>query len=565
MICRAGCKTEEVVGALGLKMSDLFPGSTYRHRNGHEKNGSNPPTVWGIRDVEGELQAEHLRYDLLGGGKKCLWRIPGGERWGLGGRKVSTLPLYRSELLKDWPEDLPVVVVEGEPAADSLAKIYPAVLGTITGAEGCPSHEVLGVLWERAVVLWPDADEPGHRHMHRIASALSGIAGEVRIFEWEEAPEKGDAADHPAVNSKNREAVDELLGVMAQAPIWESSENSSSRHPVPTGIGKAGRGPQLLRFVDMEPPGPRRYLLKDLLPTAHFTLLYGDGGVAKSTLALALGLAVAGDRESWMGREVENGPVLYLDFELDADEQARRVWQLCRGAGLPRPPHGLLYMSVLGHRAQSAFEAALEACEKHGVNLLVLDSLGPALQGDAEASRDVIGFFQRVAEPFRALGVAVLIIDHQSKLQAGQSYQSKGAFGSVFKSNLARSVLQVQGARRETGTLTVKVRQKKHNFGPLADPFGIKLDFADETIAVEAIELDAAELAEEETLNTADRMKLVLQDKPAYPWKISDFTGIALKTVRNTLTGLRKQGTVEPTGEMDGRGTQQVRLAASVS
>ena len=80
----------------------------------------------------------------------------------------------------------------------------------------------------------------------------------------------------------------------------------------------------------MEVPGPRRYLLKDLILAAYVTLLYGDGGVAKSLLALAL--AVAGGRVwKWLGREVERCPVLYVDFELDAEEQARRVHHLCRG------------------------------------------------------------------------------------------------------------------------------------------------------------------------------------------------------------------------------------------
>jgi RecA-family ATPase len=35
-----------------------------------------------------------------------------------------------------------------------------------------------------------------------------------------------------------------------------------------------------------------------------------------------------GGSERWLGRDVENGPALYLDFELDAEEQARRVHQL---------------------------------------------------------------------------------------------------------------------------------------------------------------------------------------------------------------------------------------------
>jgi hypothetical protein len=158
----------------------------------------------------------------------------------------------------------------------------------------------------------------------------------------------------------------------------------------------------------------------------------------------------------------------------------------------------------------------------------------------------------------------VLIIDHQSRLQAGQSYQSKGAFGSVFKTNLARSVIQAQATERGEGTLTVRLRQKKHNFGPLADPFGIKLSFTEEAVALEAIELDASELAEEATLNSTDRVKLALEGGPGYPWEIAETTGLAVKTVKNALTGLRKQGMVEPTGETESR-TERVRLCVPAS
>src|SRR5687768_3667345 len=342
--------------------------------------------------------------------------------------------------------------------------------------------------------------------------------------------------------------------------------HASLPSPSPSLYKDEGRGRKLeaVRFSDMELPGPRRYILKDLILAAYVTLLYGDGGVAKSLLALALAVAVAGDSKEWLGREVESCPVLYMDFELDSEEQARRVYQLCRGQGLDTPPEDLLYMSALGHPAREAFTAALEACKEHGVGVMVVDSLGPALQGDAEAARDVIGFFQKSVEPFRVEGIAILIIDHQSRLQQGQSYQSKGAFGSVFKTNLARSVIQAQATERGEGTLTVRLRQKKHNFGPLAEPFGVKLSFTEQAVSLEAVELDASELAEEATLNATDRVKLALENGPAYPWEIAEHTGLAIKTVKNVLTGLRKQEVVEPTGEVENR-TEQVRLSVPAS
>ena len=56
-------------------------------------------------------------------------------------------------------------------------------------------------------------------------------------------------------------------------------------------------------------------------------------------------------------------------------------------------------------------------------------------------------------------------------------------------------------------------------------------------------------------------MKLALENGPAYPWEIAEHTGLAVKTVKNVLTGLRKQGAVEPTGQVENR-TEQVRLSS---
>jgi len=340
--------------------------------------------------------------------------------------------------------------------------------------------------------------------------------------------------------------------------------NLASQRPNLYRDGTRDAKPEVVRLAEVERPGPRRYLCQDLVLAAYVTLLHGDGGVAKSLLALALAVAVAGTSQEWLGRRVENGRVLYLDFELDAEEQARRVHQLCHGAGLEQPPEDLLYMSAVGHTTREAFEAAREACEDYDVELLIVDSYGVALHGDAEHARDVIGFHQEYLEPLRVLGIAVLIIDHQSRLQAGQSYQQKGAFGSVYKANLARSVMQVEATERGEGTLTVRLRQKKHNFGPLAEPFGVKLSFSEEAVTLEAIELKAAELAEEATLTAPERIKLALADGPAYPWEIAAISGVPLKTVQNTLTGLRKQGVVEATGETEGR-AEQVRLSVPTS
>jgi RecA-family ATPase len=65
----------------------------------------------------------------------------------------------------------------------------------------------------------------------------------------------------------------------------------------------------------MPAPEPRRYLVDGIVPEAYPTMIYGDSGVAKPMLALSLGLGVASNAGTWLGRAIEPGGVLYLDFE----------------------------------------------------------------------------------------------------------------------------------------------------------------------------------------------------------------------------------------------------------
>lgn len=562
--CFAGCKYSEIVDALSLKMSDLFPGaSTNGHHNGHKTTYGQPKATWQIRDASGRLQAEHVRFDRPGGGKTYLWRLPGASGWGLEGTKTSTLPLYRSELVEEWSRDVHVVVAEGEKAAGALAERFPSVVGTVTGAEGTPDAEVFEVLRGRRVVLWPDNDDPGRRHMERVAAALQVIADEVRIFRWEGAPTKGDAADHPVVRCQDSASVGELLEEITAAPVWEPVPSSSSSLPYrendddDDGVRLAVKSFRALPKLD----GPREFRVGGLIPERFVTTIYGEGGSSKSVLALSIALSCARGDGGWLGFDLKSGPALYVDWELDGEEQGRRARQLAYIKGEEEPPAHLYYLCAAGFQTKEVVSTAIAACEAHGIGFAVLDSAGMAMEGDPLAGQDTIRFF-RTLERFRARGVTVLLVDHQGKAGAGESYQSKTAYGSVYKGNLSRSRIQVETKERGEGTLGVTLRHNKSNFSGLTDPFKIRLTFTDKAIKLERDELDEEELAGERTLNGSDRVKLVLKEGPAYPNELAERTGMALGSVQNCITGLKKGGEVESTGENKGR-AQQVRLVAS--
>ena len=435
-------------------------------------------------------------------------------------------------------------MVEGEKVVQALLDAGFQALGTVTGASATPGPEALKVMRGFDMVLWADDDDPGRSHMDRVAKQANGVANTVALFTWQNAPKKGDAADHLAVQSQDSEMVDRLLQDLMETPKWQGVTLSQAPYS-----GVIPVTP--IRFSEMAPPGPREYLVEDVVPKNHTTVVFGDGGSAKSILGLSAGTTMAGGADTWMGRKVQNCPVLLGDFELDAEEQRRRAYQVVRGVNLDKPPHDLLYVSGLGRPADEVLMGCLDVCVKEGVGLFIIDSLGIALEGDALEASDVIRFHNKYLEPFRAEGVTLLVIDHQGKRQAGERYQSKRTFGSVYKENLARSVIQVEPGDQGKGLLTVKLRQTKHNFGPKAEPYGAKLTFTDEMITVVQRSLDATELAQEHTLNAGDRVMLALKDDPAFPADIVESSGMLLGTVKNALTDLRKRGLVENTGEVE--------------
>ena len=72
-------------------------------------------------------------------------------------------------------------VTEGEKACNALlAKGIPAD-GTVCGAATIPSDAVLRVLVGRRIKLYPDNDDPGRRHMQRIAERLRVLTEEANV------------------------------------------------------------------------------------------------------------------------------------------------------------------------------------------------------------------------------------------------------------------------------------------------------------------------------------------------------------------------------------------------
>lgn len=332
---------------------------------------------------------------------------------------------------------------------------------------------------------------------------------------------------------------------------------SRSRSLGSTGVSNDGNedlkpGIQALSFSGREKPPPRGWIVDNHVWERHATSWFGEGGAAKSLLALHLGLTVAAESRSyWMAFAVKTVPVLYLDFELDADEQHRRALELATGMKLKDIPENFYYLSVAMMHPREAFGIAAEECRRLGAKLVIVDSVGFALDGDSESSRDVLGFYRTCVQPLKDAGASPLLIDHQAKIIKGEKYADKQAFGSVYKTNAVRSSFQIRG-QHEPGTITATFTHKKNNFGWKEEEFSLRVGFSEGSATVERLE-KAIPNPDREPSNKEKVLEAFEELGHTTAEKVSEKTGISLSTVRNCATDLLREGALEDTGEKQDR------------
>jgi len=215
-------------------------------------------------------------------------------------------------------------------------------------------------------------------------------------------------------------------------------------------------------------PDPIKWIVQNAIPDTYPTMIYGEGGLGKSYLALDLGILTTLGDQTFLNLKFYDKAlnVLYLDWELDADEIPRRAIQISKGLNLPNVPENLFYLSP-DKTLQKSIPKIKEIIKSKDIGLVIIDSLG-ASAVDGESVPDIVSLFSKI----KNFGIATIILDHQAKMQYKDNYNQKTPFGSVYKFNLARSVFQLVRATdsdSEGNQISLLLRHKKSNFGKLLD------------------------------------------------------------------------------------------------
>jgi Ti-type conjugative transfer relaxase TraA len=125
-------------------------------------------------------------------------------------------PLYNHHLLLQRPKH-PVLIVEGEKAADAGEKLFSQKYVTLSwfGGAGSAKNADWRPLFGREVVIWPDNDPAGFKAAEDLVFCLKQVGiGSLRVVDREllsrDFPEKWDIAD-PIPKGKSKQDLEDLL------------------------------------------------------------------------------------------------------------------------------------------------------------------------------------------------------------------------------------------------------------------------------------------------------------------------------------------------------------------
>ncbi|NPU98910.1 MAG: DUF3987 domain-containing protein [Candidatus Omnitrophica bacterium] len=247
--CHAGCPQEDIYNALATPVDDWDyafqtreivkkdkpandPWEAVAHIPNNApkqltrfKNYPPPSKAWKYFNEEGNPVFYAVRFDL-GDGKKdvipqTLWRnkLTGALEWRWKAYPAPR-PLYNLHCLAGHP-DRPVVVVEGEKAADAAARLFPYHVIT-TSPGGCQAAGKTDwmPIKGRDVIVWPDADDPGLKYADDVARlAHAAGAASVKVLPvLDEKPQGWDAADALAEGWTPERAVEYLKTAKSLTP-----------------------------------------------------------------------------------------------------------------------------------------------------------------------------------------------------------------------------------------------------------------------------------------------------------------------------------------------------------
>ena len=177
-----------------------------------------------------------------------------------------------------------------------------------------------------------------------------------------------------------------------------------------------------------DPEPERKWIVEDVVPDETLTLMSGEGGIGKTTLALQLGVGMRTDGY-WLGMKVAQGPVLFVTSEDDRKDVNLSLRAILKSEHKSLAHCPDLYILPLADRdaclaapstklgaiaATPLWHALVRVVERRKPRIVIFDALADLFGGEENSRRHVRGFIVLLKRLAIQQKLAVVLIAHPS-------------------------------------------------------------------------------------------------------------------------------------------------------
>ena len=335
---------------------------------------------------------ERIEPGRNGRSKEFVFRHREADKW-VAGRSCEPVPYNLPQLSKAKY----VFIVEGEAKADLLMSWGLVATCLDSGANSPFKDDYLKHFeGKEKVIVLPDNDSPGKAYASKIASALHGKVERIKIVELPDLKDAEDIIDWAKIEGNNKE---KLLEIVKTIPEWTPPKEPDLLS-------------SLLKWNDILSLDVRtEYLLDKLIPKGSITLLFGRGGIGKTSLCLQIARVVA-EGMSFGELQTIKTPVYYTDFENPLSVLKQRVENIGQSDNL--------YVWHISNTLQPPRldTKDWELYKQLPAGLLIFDTLRASHLSDENNSQDMAVVIARLKE-LREIGFTILLLHHTPKGNEG--------------------------------------------------------------------------------------------------------------------------------------------------
>lgn len=293
-----------------------------------------------------------------------------------------------------------------------------------------------------------------------------------------------------------------------------------------------------------------QFLLYPFLEDKAVNILFGQGGIGKTYLALKMA-CIAAFGGSFMEQKREFGcNVLFVDYESTAAIFRKRVLELSIDSEGNRPDATdydlcMHYFDPRGVPLEDLCSVIRKNVDELGVGLVIVDSAVLACAGEPENAKVATAMMNAL----NRLGVCVLLIAHESKASM-EERDVKAPFGSIYFYNSARNIWRVKGDKEPDENVSRFILEhKKSNNAKLVSPRPGKIYFGEGFVEINPEAGEVARAVWADHMPTKQRILNALEESGLTIDGLEEVTGLKRNIIIARLNDLRRLGKVRKDGD----------------